>query len=106
MIQQYVNGDESHILGRLKILRNEHLAHRQITDPTSPEDMSHTNAEVELLYQDTLEIIRLMYSLFYGTAFDLAGDVGGMYKHYAMFFWESVRGERTEGHPRYNQPEN
>ena len=103
LIQKYVSGDESYILERLKTLRNEQLAHRQIADPTSPEDTNHTNEEVEAFYQDTLEIIRQMYSLFYGTSFDLSADVGGMYRHYAMFFWESARGEGTEGHPRYKK---
>ena len=106
LIQRYVNGRESYILERLKTLRNEQLAHRQIDNPTSPEDMNHTNEEVEALYQDTLEVIRLLYLLFHGIAFDLSRDVGSMYRHYAMFFWESARGEGTEGHPRYKKTGN
>ncbi|CAM2184575.1 hypothetical protein BO443_50431 [Burkholderia orbicola] len=54
-----------------------------------------------MFYQDTLELVRLLLSVFLATAFDIAREGGDVYRHHAEFFWGAARGERTEGHPRY-----
>jgi len=39
-------------------------------------------------------------SLVGGVAYDPA-DLAGVYEYYASFYWASVRGEKTKGHPNY-----
>ncbi|MBA5983694.1 hypothetical protein HT737_30260, partial [Pseudomonas sp. MD195_PC81_125] len=90
-----------------RLLRDEHLAHRQI--PNAPEVESGepsvwaTDDEVETLYQDSLEIVSLVLSLVQGMGLDFS-DASSVYKHHAKFFWAAARGERTEGHPNYRPP--
>ncbi len=112
------NGSSSDVFNKLRTLRNERLAHRQL--PSAPlavvgaeaprrsgEDgdgpIWATDVEIEAFYQDNLEIVRLLLSLVQGIAFDLS-DATKVYKHHAKFFWASARGERTEGHPDYRPP--
>lgn len=102
LVRKYTDGSEqSTVLERLRMLRHEQLAHRQAHQPTDPATFRHTDEEVEVFYQDTLEIVRLLLSVFLATAFDIAREGGGVYRHHAEFFWGAARGERTEGHPRY-----
>jgi hypothetical protein len=63
--------------------------------------LQHTDEEVEEFYQDTLEIVELMLSVFLARAFDIAGEAGDVYRHRAKCFWAGVCGERTEGRPPF-----
>lgn len=105
LVRKYTGGSEhSTVRDRLTTLRHELLAHRQSHQPTDPAGLQLTDEEVEEFYQDTLEIVRLMLSVFLGLAFDLAGDGGDVYRHHAKYFWIGVCGERTEGHPLFKRP--
>jgi hypothetical protein len=86
---------------RLTRLRNEQLAHRQTATANVAPDPSAE--EIESFYLDMFEIIRLLLSLVLGKAYN-PKDTGGVYRNYSEFFWASVRGERTEGHPNYPAP--
>lgn len=112
------NGSAYDVLNKLKILRNERLAHRQLPSAPLGEVRGQasgrsavladgpiwaTDFEIEAFYQDNLEIVRLLLSLVQGIAFDLS-EATKVYKHHAKFFWASARGERTEGHPDYSPP--
>ncbi|OYT95455.1 MAG: hypothetical protein CFE49_12655 [Pseudomonas sp. PGPPP3] len=119
LIDKYsVNGTAFEVLEKLKMLRHQHLAHRQLpnapvavagSDTTGQYDEKGkppvwaTDDEIEMFYQDNLEIIRLLLSLVKGLAFDLS-EATDVYKHHAKYFWASARGERTEGHPNYHPP--
>jgi hypothetical protein len=113
-----VNGTAFVVLEKLKILRHQHLAHRQLPnaaatpeEPDIPEQEGEegkppvwaTDDEIETFYQDNLEIMRLLLSLVQGLAFDLS-EATDVYKHHARYFWAAARGERTEGHPDYHPP--
>lgn len=105
LVRKYTNDSEhATVLERLRTLRHEQLAHRQ-TQPTDPAALQHTDEEIEEFYQDTLEIVRLVLSVFLATAFDIATDGGEVYRHHANFFWAAARGERTEGHPYFSAPQ-
>lgn len=107
LVHKYATSNgQATVLDRLRILRHEQLAHRQAHNPTDPAELHHSDEEVEEFYQDTLEIVRLMLSVFLGSAFDIARDGGDVYRHHAGFFWAAARGERTEGHPSYRRPKN
>lgn len=113
-----VNGRAFAVLEKLKTMRHQHLAHRQLPKaPVTPEGADTpekqseegkppvwaTDDEIEMFYQDNLEIMRLLLSLVQGLAFDLS-EATDVYKHHAKYFWASARGERTEGHPDYLPP--
>lgn len=111
-------GPASDVLEKLKTLRHQRLAHRQLPDlPINAAEADApgqrvgdsdgpvwaTDDEIEEFYQDNLEIVRLLLSLVQGVGFDLS-QAATVYKHHAKFFWASARGERTEGHPNYRPP--
>lgn len=118
MIRKYSEGGAAFdVIEKLKRLRHEHLAHRQL--PSAPVSVAELDAperekdgeqpvwptddEIEAFYQDNLEILRLLLSVVNGMAYDLS-EAANVYKHHAKFFWASARGERTEGHPDYRPP--
>jgi hypothetical protein len=103
LVRKYSDGGSGFaVLEKLRALRHERLAHRQI-EPTSVNGTDPTDLEIEYFYEDNLELVQLLLSLVRATAFDLS-EAAGVYRHHAKFFWESARGERTEGHPKYRPP--
>jgi hypothetical protein len=56
--------------------------------------------EIEELYQDSANLVRLLLKVAVGHAYD-PREAAGVFSQYAQAFWASVRGERTEGHPNY-----
>lgn len=100
LVQKYSKGGKGYAaFEKLRALRHERLAHRQTT-PTNATLADVTDKEIESIYEDNLELIRLLLSLFLATAFDLK-EAADVYRHHAKFFWANARGERTEGHPSY-----
>jgi hypothetical protein len=100
LIDKYSKGGSHYaVLEKLRRLRHERLAHRQI------EGMPVTAAdeEIESFYQGNLELIRLLQCLVEGIAYDPDGTAETFHL-YAKSFWAGVRGERTEGHPDYRAP--
>jgi hypothetical protein len=95
-------GSHDAVLRKLRQLRNKRLAHRQ-TAAAAATKADPTAGEIESFYQDMSRLIRLLLSLVIGLAYD-PEDTGHVYRHHATFFWASVRGERTEGHPNYRAP--
>jgi hypothetical protein len=100
------------------MLRRQHLAHSQLpkapvapAGPDIPEQHDDegeppvwaTDDAIETIYQDNLEIMRLLLSLVQALAFDLS-EVTEVYKHHAQYFWASACGKRTEGHPDCHLP--
>jgi hypothetical protein len=109
LVRKYsANGDGFAVFERVKTLRHERLAHRQIgptrMKPTDADGANVPDKEIEVFHNDTVEIVRLLLSVVHATAFDIASDGAGVYEHHAKFFWAAARGERTEGHPSYMPP--
>jgi hypothetical protein len=99
LISKYMEGGSGYeTMEKVRCLRNERLAHRQIEPPKIGIDP--TNEEIGGFYLDTLELVSLLLELVNGVVFDM-NDASGVYKFHARHFWASVRGERTEGHPNY-----
>lgn len=109
LFSKYMEGGAAfEVRKKLRTLRHQHLAHREVIeaqDASIELDTVHpgwvTDDEIEMFYQDTLEIMRLLLSLVQGMSFDLA-EASSVYKHHAKYFWTSARGERTEGHPFFH----
>lgn len=103
LIEKYLEGGIGHATFlKIRALRDEHLAHRQIT-PSKASFADATDKDIEFFYEDTLEIVRLLLSLVLAVAFDLS-EASKVYSHHAKFFWINARGERTEGHPNFHPP--
>lgn len=103
LIQDYAKGGRNEaIIEKLRTVRHERLAHRHI-EPTAATGPSLTDDEIEAFYQDNSKIIRILLSLVSGIGYD-PEKTGEVFRHHASFFWAGVRGERTEGHPKYRSP--
>jgi hypothetical protein len=89
---------------KLKRLRGEHLAHRQVT-PTPAEVVGAdtTDEEIENFYQDMSRLIRLLRGSIEDTDYN-PEETAKLRRRHAALFWAGVRGERTEGHPDYEPP--
>ena len=116
VINKYSEGGAAAlVLEKLTRVRHAHLAHRELpTAPTRVDKISRhdtesesvelaTAEEIEEFYQDSLQLISLLLSLVEAHSYDLS-EAAKVYQHHAKFFWASVRGERTEGHPDYRPP--
>jgi hypothetical protein len=103
LVEKYSKGG-SHFSVRdhLKTLRDERLAHRQVSTAKAPET-SVTDREIEEFYQDNSKLLSLLLGLVKATAYDPM-EAADVYAHYAKFFWMGVSGERTTGHPNYRPP--
>ncbi|OZI38046.1 hypothetical protein CAL29_06755 [Bordetella genomosp. 10] len=105
LVRRYLkDGGGSTVLERLKTLRNQHLAHRQVSEgqaEATAQAADAADSEIEVFYADTIELVTALLSLVFGEAFDIGTDTAGLYQHHGKFFWAAVRGERTEGHPNY-----
>lgn len=100
IINRYGEGGEaSPAFKRLRTLRDERLAHRQLSEPEIPHTES-TDAEIEAFFNDTAELVSLLLSLVNAHAYR-AKDTAEIFERYASEFWAGVKGERTEGHPNY-----
>lgn len=100
IVVKYERGGSHHaILKKLHGLRNERLAHRQVTSAVAT-GAGITDQEIEEFYQDNSALIQALLSLVDGMAYD-PSDTASVFRHYAGLFWAAVRGEQTGGHPNY-----
>jgi hypothetical protein len=100
LIDKYSKGGSDHaIRHKLQRMRNERLAHRDVTASvaTGP---NATDEEIEAFYRDNSEIVRRLLSSVNALAYNPA-EAGDVFRQYATQFWAGARGERTEGHPNY-----
>ena len=101
IINRYGEGGEaSPAFKRLRTLRDERLAHRQLDEPETPH-VETKDSEIEAFYNETAELVSLLLSLVNAQAYR-AKDTAEVFERYASKFWAGVRGERTEGHPNYH----
>lgn len=93
-------GSQKSLFDKLKLLRDEHLAHRQVA--FTPEKELEDN-EIEEFYQDNMKLIAQLLGLVKATYYNPDDFIESPSRN-ANFFWASVCGERTEGHPEYKAP--
>lgn len=99
-------GTHNSTLKKLNYLRNEQLAHRQINlVSTEIRESDFTDNEVEELYENTSNLIRILLHVVVRTAYQ-PKDAANIFTKYSKYFWAAVRGERTQGHPDYMPPPN
>ena len=104
LIRKYVDGEGQATLRKLRALRNQRLAHREVVagPAAAPAVQSATDQEVESFYQDMAKLIRLLKDTVERTSYD-PDETAEIHAKNAALFWAAVRGERTEGHPNYRQ---
>jgi hypothetical protein len=104
IIEKYSKDGERHaVLEVVRKLRHTRLAHREAVSELSAASAIVPDAsaeEIEELYQDSANLVRLLLKVAVGHAYD-PREAAGVFSQYAQAFWASVRGERTEGHPNY-----
>ena len=96
------DGDRNAIRKRFKALRNQFLAHRQVSLSFSDED-GLSDEEVNEYYNDTSEVINLLLNICLAVTYN-PSDTGNAYRKAAELFWAGARGERTDGHPNFVDP--
>lgn len=100
LIKQYSKGGRREaVIERLRTVRHQRLAHRQI-EPAAAVQASPTDKEIEGFYQDNSKLIRLLLSLVSGVGYD-PEEHAKVFRHHASFFWAAACGEKTKGHPKY-----
>ncbi len=105
MIRKYQEGGSGHAtLQVLMNLRHERLAHRQLKVSTSAEMQPEADAAaIEGLYEDMAALVSDLLHVVLLTSYD-PKETAEIFQYHARFFWASVRGERTEGHPNFTGP--
>jgi hypothetical protein len=100
-LDKYAKGGSHYkVLERLKALRDKRLAHRDIRATMGPPGPDTADDAVEVFYQDMSKLMALLLQLVERISYD-PDDTARVFCFHAKFFWASVRGERTEGHPNY-----
>jgi hypothetical protein len=92
-------GTRAASLKKLRTLRNQRLAHTQVKAKTFTA-ADAIDSEIQAFYEVNAKLIAILPSLVDAVAYDPA-DLAEVYGYYASFYWASVRGEKTEGHPNY-----
>lgn len=102
IIKGYEEGGPGYsTLTKLKTIRNERLAHRQVRPtPSAPDATDTLDEEIQAFYEDMLRLVRHLLLAVHGTDYNPEASANIAAKNAALF-WASVRGERTAGHPNY-----
>ena len=78
---------------KLRSLRNERLAHRQVKTKVRATGATATDEEIEEFYQDNSKLVHILLSIFNAMAYD-PEDTAKVFGFYAGHFWGAFR--RTE----------
>lgn len=104
IIGKYSKDGERHaVLKVVRKLRHTRLAHREaVSEPSAASAIvpDASAQEIEEHYQDSANLARLLLKVVVRHAYD-PREAAEVFSQYAKFFWASVRGERTDGHPNY-----
>jgi AbiU2 len=100
IISRYQDGPGSTTLEKLRRLRHQNLAHRQIK-PAEP--VTLTDAEIEAFYEDMKRLVHALRIAVEGVDYR-PNETAKLRAKHAALFWNGVRGEKTEGHPDYKAP--
>jgi hypothetical protein len=92
LVGKYMKGGRSEgVLKRLRALRHERLAHRQV-EPATARGADTTDDEIEEFYQDNSKLIQTLLSLVNAMAYDPSGTAS-VFGRYASSFWARISEE-------------
>lgn len=104
LIEKYQeNGSGYRIFDYLRLLRDQYFAHKQLNPTTvSALDNETSDEAVEQFYNDMAQVIHLLRLVAENVHYE-PEQSAEIYRKYATLFWQSAKGEMTEGHPSYRR---
>lgn len=87
LVDKYmICGEGRALYTKLRDLRNERLAHRQVVTKVKATGATATDKEIEEFYQDNSKLIHILLSIFNAMAYD-PEDTAKVFGFYASHFW-------------------
>jgi hypothetical protein len=88
LVNKYVKDDGAGnaVYKKLRSLRNERLAHRQVETKTRATGATATDEEIEEFFQDNSKLVHILLSIFNAMAYD-PEDTAKVFGFYASHFW-------------------
>ena len=95
LVDKYITGGGAGnaVYRKLRDLRNERLAHRQVMTKARPTGATATDEEIEEFYQDNSKLVHILCNIFQVTTYD-PEDAAKVFGFYASHFWG--RFQKTE----------
>jgi len=92
LVDKYIKDDGAGnaVYKKLRFLRNERLAHRQVETKARATGATATDEEIEEFYQDNSKLVQILLSIFNAMAYD-PGDTARVFGFYASHFWKRFR---------------
>jgi hypothetical protein len=97
LVDKYTSGGAGHAAyTKLRDLRNERLAHRQVVTKVRATGATATDEEIEEFYKDNLKLVHILLGIFNAMAYD-PEDAAKVFSFYASHFWGAFQktGNRT-----------
>ena len=98
LVDKYIkhDGAGNAVYKKLRSLRNERLAHRQVKTKARATGATATDEEIEEFYQDNSKLVHILLGIFNAMAYDPA-DAANVFGFYASHFWGAFQktGNRT-----------
>lgn len=90
LVDKYMSGGAGHaVYTKLRDLRNERLAHRQVVTKVRATGATATDEEIEEFYQDNSKLVHILLGIFNAMAYD-PEDVAKVFGFYASHFWGGI----------------
>jgi hypothetical protein len=88
LVNKYIkdDGEGNAVYKRLRSLRNERLAHRQVETEARATGATTTDEEIEKFYQDNSKLVHILLGIFNAMAYD-PEDTAKVFEVYANHFW-------------------
>jgi hypothetical protein len=88
LVNKYIKDDGAGnaVYKKLRSLRNERLAHRQVETKARATGATATDEEIEEFYQDNSNLVHILLSIFNAMAYD-PEDTAKVFGFYASHFW-------------------
>jgi hypothetical protein len=88
LVNKYIkrDGAGNAVYKKLRSLRNERLAHRQVEAKARATGATATDEEIEEFYQDNSKLVHILLSIFNAMAYD-PEDTAKVFGFYASHFW-------------------
>ena len=88
LVDKYIkdDGEGNAVYKKLRSLRNERLAHRQVKTKVRATGATATDEEIEEFYQDNSKLVHILLGIFNAMAYD-PEDTARVFGFYASHFW-------------------
>lgn len=98
LVNKYIkdDGEGNAVYKKLRSLRNERLAHRQVETKARATGATSTDEEIEEFYQDNSKLVHILLSIFNAMAYD-PEDTAKIFGFYASHFWSMFQKVERDG---------